>query len=186
MKRITAMAVALAVVALVALAMPALAQGPMGGNPQNGFGWMGGGMTPALACGASVGGFVPGQAITPTVPYGYSRGGMMGGFVPGQTITPTAPYGYGRGGMMGGFGMTPALPKGCGASVSGFGYGYAPNAKPITVDQAVTNAQQYVTAYNNADLKLVEVEEYTWNFYGVVKEKSTLYLRLSSPARGGS
>ncbi|MGE5264203.1 MAG: hypothetical protein ACM3S0_12550, partial [Acidobacteriota bacterium] len=84
MKRITALAVSLAVVALVALAVPALAQGPMGGNSQNGFGWMGGmmggGMTPALpkGCGASVGGFVPGQAITPTVPYGYGRGGMMG------------------------------------------------------------------------------------------------------------
>ena len=64
--------------------------------------------------------------------------------------------------MMGGFGM-----------MGGYGYGYAPNAKPITLDQAVTNAQQYVAAYNNADLKLVEVEEYAWNFYGVVKEKST-------------
>src|SRR5512146_1369226 len=121
MKRITALAVALAVVALVALAVPALAQGPMGGNPQNGFGWMGGGM---------MGGR-----------------GMMGGFVPGQAITPTVPYGYGRGGMMG-----------------GYGYGYAPNAKPITLDQAVTNAQQYVAAYNNADLRLAEVEDYAWNF----------------------
>ena len=53
MKRITALAVALAVVALVALPVPALAQGPMGGNSQNGFGWMGGtmggGMTPSIA-----------------------------------------------------------------------------------------------------------------------------------------
>ena len=88
-------------------------------------------------------------------------GGMMGGFVPGQAITPNVPFGYGRGGMMG-HGM-----------MGGYGYGYAPNAKPITLDQALTNAQQYIAAYNNADLKLAEVEEYAWNFYGVVKEKST-------------
>jgi hypothetical protein len=60
-----------------------------------------------------------------------------------------------------------------GGMMGGYGYGYAPNAKAITLDQAVTNAQQYVAAYNNADLKLAEVEEYAWNFYGVVKEKST-------------
>ncbi len=53
------------------------------------------------------------------------------------------------------------------------GYGYAPNAQPISLDQAVTSAQKYVAAFNNADLKLVEVEEYTGNFYGVVREKST-------------
>ena len=103
MKRITVLAVALAVVALSALAVPVLAQGPTGGNPWGGFGMMGG------------------------------RGGMMGGF----------------------------------------GYGYAPNAKPITLDQAVANTQNYVASFNNADLKLVEVEEYAWNFYGVVQEKST-------------
>jgi len=83
---------------------------------------------------------------------GYGRGGMMGGFAPGQAITPTTPYGWG--GMMG-------------------GYGYAPNATPVTLDQAVTRAQQYVAAYNNSDLQLDEVEEYAWNFYVVVKEKNT-------------
>ena len=116
-----------------------------------------------------MGGCVPGEAITPTVPFSYGHGmmggrGMMGGWIPGQAITPTLPNGYGpgmmtgRGGMMGGRGMMG---------------GYAPNGKPIVLDQAVTNAQQYLAAYNNADLKLAEVEEYTWNFYVVVKEKST-------------
>ena len=142
MKRITAMAAALALVALVALAVPALAQGPMGG------GMMGGGM---------MGGPGPGQAITPTVPYGYGRGMMGRGMMSGGMM---------GGGMMRGRGMM-------GGMMGGFGYGYAPNAKAIALDQAVTNAQQYLAAYNNADLKLVEVEEYAWNFYGVVKEKST-------------
>lgn len=144
MKRITVLAVALAVVAVVALAVPAFAQGPTGGNPPNGLGWMGGGMMGGFGRGGMMGGFAPGQAITPTVPYGYGRGGMMGGF--------------GRGGMMGGY---------------GYGYSVAPNAKPITLDQAITTAQSYVASFNNADLKLIEVEEYAWNFYGVVQEKST-------------
>jgi len=73
------------------------------------------------------------------------------------------PFGFG---MMGGRGM-----MGFGM-MGGYGNGYAPNAKPIVLDQAVTNAQNYLTAYNNADLKLDEVEEYAWNFYVVVKEKS--------------
>ena len=125
MKRITVLAVALAVVALAALAVPTLAQGPMGGAPWGGFGMMGG--------------------------YGY-------GVAPNQAITSTVPFGMmgGRGGMMG-----------------GWGYNVAPNATPLTLDQAVTNAQNYVASFNNADLKLVEVEEYAWNFYGVVQEKST-------------
>lgn len=139
MKRITVLAIALAVVALIAMAVPALAQGPMGGR---------GGMMGVYGYG-----FAPNQAITPTVPFG-----MMGGrgFGPNQAITPTVPGGYGRGGMMG-----------------GWGYNVAPNAKAITLDQAMTNAQKYVAAFNNADLKLIEVEEYAWNFYGVVQEKST-------------
>ena len=151
MKRITVLAVVLAVVALIALAVPALAQGPTGGNPWGGFGMMGG----------YGNGFAPNRAITPTVPFGM-MGGRGFGFGSNQAITPTVPYGYGRGGMMGGSGM-----------MGGWGYNVAPNAKPIILDQAVTNAQQYVAAFNNADLKLIEVEEYAWNFYGVVQEKST-------------
>ena len=86
--------------------------------------------------------------------------GMMGGrgfgFGANSAITSTVPYGYGHGGMMGGWGNNGA-----------------PSAIPLTLDQAITRAQQYVASFNNADLKLVEVEEYTWNFYGVVREKST-------------
>ncbi len=103
--------------------------------------------------------------------YGWGPGGMMRGMMggwwggPGATtgFTPTVPYGYrgrGQGGMMGGM-------------MGGYGYGYGPNAPAISVDQAVKNAQLYVASYNNPDLQLVEVEEYTGNFYGVVREKST-------------
>jgi hypothetical protein len=90
---------------------------------------------------------------------GMMGGGMMGGYglTPGQTITPTLPFGSGWGwGMMG-----------------GWGYNGAPGASTITVDQAVTNMENYVSSLGNADLKLREVEEYSLNFYGVVQEKST-------------
>ena len=130
-------------------------------------------MTAGYAAVASAQGPTP----TPSAPYtnpwgnGWGPGGMMGGgwggYAPAQGYTSTVPYdyrGWGRGGMMGG-GMM--------GGWGGYGYGYAPNATPISLDQAVTTAQQYVASLNNPDLQLVEVEEYADNFYGVVREKST-------------
>jgi hypothetical protein len=112
------------------------------------------------------------------------RGGMMGGYrgwngaygpgvtggaVPYATQPYTDTFGYGPGyagcggwgGMMGG-GM-----------MGGYFGNANPNAQSITLDQAVTRAQQYIASLNNSDLQLVEVEEYTNNFYGVAREKST-------------
>jgi hypothetical protein len=155
MKRTVWIATLLALVALIAFAVPTFAQGPMGGGMMGGRGFR----------------FGPTQGITPTVPFGnYGGYGMRGGFgpmmrgygyAPNQTITPTVPFGYGRGGMM---------ERGM---MGGYGYGYAPNATPLKLDDAVTRAKQYVAAYNNADLQLAEVEEYSANFYGLVEEKST-------------
>ena len=70
--------------------------------------------------------------------------GMMGGYGPGM---------MGRG-MMGGWGNTTAV-------------------SPITMDQAVSAAQQYVAAYNNNDLALAEIMQFANNFYVRVTEKST-------------
>ncbi len=176
MKRTIMLAVVLALLAVVALgtvAAVALAQGPFGG------GWMGGGM---MGRGGMMGGYgygvTPGQTISPAVPYGgMMRGrGMMSGYgvAPGQTISPTLPYGNCP--MAGGYGVTPGQtisPTTPYGGMMGGWYNSAPNAKPITLDEAVQRAQNFVTAYNNADLKLVEVEEYAYNFYGVVQEKST-------------
>jgi hypothetical protein len=54
------------------------------------------------------------------------------------------------------------------------GYGFGQTITPtIKIDDAVARAKQYVAAYNNADLQLAEVEEYSANFYGLVEEKST-------------
>lgn len=146
MKRIIVVATLLALVALAVLAVPTFAQGPMGGGMMGGLGRRFG--------------YGPTQGITPTVPFnGY---GMMGGFglAPNQGVTPTVPFG----GVMNGFGVHGGMMG---------GYGYASTATPIKIADAVTRAQQYVAAYNNADLKLAEVEEYSTNFYGLVEEKST-------------
>lgn len=44
---------------------------------------------------------------------------------------------------------------------------------PITLDQAVESARQYLASYGNPDLALTEVMEFSDNFYAEVEEKST-------------
>lgn len=90
---------------------------------------------------------------------------LVGFMVPALAQGPAGGYPPFGPGMMGGYGW--------GGMMGGYGYGIAPNAKPISLDQAVTDARNYLGTYNNADLKLDEVEEYAWNFYVVVKERST-------------
>jgi hypothetical protein len=101
---------------------------------------------------------------------------MMNGYAPNQTITPTVPFG----GMMGGYSTRGGMTLAPHASAGVSSYSYAPNATPLKLDDAVTRAQQYVAAYNNADLKLIEVEEYSANFYGMVTEKSRALARSKS------
>lgn len=70
-------------------------------------------------------------------------------------------------GMMGGSGMMG------GGMMSADEMNQLSNAKPLTLDGAQARIQQYLATLNNADLILSDLEEYTWNFYGMVKEKST-------------
>jgi hypothetical protein len=123
-----------------------------------------------------------------TGPYGtYGRGmmggGMMGGYgyyaeppvtaAPPQTntpstttpTTPTYPYQYGGGG--------------CGGMRARLGYA-APStytssttASQLNISTAVAIAQNFLTSTGNTDLVLSQVEEYTLNFYVIVKEKDT-------------
>ena len=96
---------------------------------------------------------------------GMMGGGMMGGWRSDQQVAPgtsTAPGGGYGCGMMGGYG--PGMMGNWGAPI---------NANPISMDQAVAAAQAYVQAYNNPDLALAEVMEFTNNFYVRVTEKST-------------
>ena len=112
-----------------------------------------------------------------TTPFGF--GGMMGGF--------------GGGGMMGGYGYGYTTPATAGAQyyqpvypfqfgggcfgASGLG-GYAATPYIATgTELNITTAEQigqnYVASLNNPDLGVKEVEEYQYNFYIQVYEKST-------------
>jgi hypothetical protein len=71
-------------------------------------------------------------------------GGMMGGRV--------------GGGMMGGYGT--AVP-------------YANTGTPLTITQAKTIAQNYVTSIGNQELTVKQIEEYTNNFYVQVNEAAS-------------
>ena len=89
--------------------------------------------------------------------YGYPASGTYP-----STTTPTQPYGgwgcMGRGRW--GY-AAPAYPN------------TGTTATPLTIDTAVTIAQNYLTSLNNPDLAVTEVEEYTQNFYVQFSEKST-------------
>jgi len=76
------------------------------------------------------------------------------------------------GGMMGGY------RGGCGGmrAQSSFGapaYTYPTTASPLNISTAVTIAQNYVASTGNTNLEVSQVEEYTLNFYVLVKEKNT-------------
>ena len=81
------------------------------------------------------------------------QGGMMGG----------------QGGMMGGQG---GMMGGQGDMMGGSGT-YDPDAKQITIDEAAKMVERYLRAYYGRDLVLIEVMEFTWNFYAEVEEKGT-------------
>jgi len=93
--------------------------------------------------------------------WGHMGGGTMGGWGSGGMMG-----GWGRGGMMGSDMMGGGMTGGCGDDYPGTG-------TPITIEQAVEAAQQYLADYGNPDLTLTEVMEFTNNFYAEVEEEST-------------
>jgi hypothetical protein len=101
-------------------------------------------------------------------------GGMMGGYgygpytnpqVPTQTGSPNNqavyPFQFG-GGCIGRYGFNSNVPR-----------NYNSGTGPITINTAVTVAQNYIAALGNPDLTVKQVEEYANNFYVQVNEKST-------------
>ncbi len=84
----------------------------------------------------------------------------------------TAPYGTYGGGMMGGG-------WGCGGMRARFGYNAPPvytnptTAPQLNITTAAAIAQNYLTSTGNTNLAVSQVEEYTLNFYVLVKEKDT-------------
>ena len=83
-----------------------------------------------------------------------------------------AAYGGYYGGMMGGG-------WGCGGMRARFGYTAPPvytsptTATQLNITTAVAIAQNYLTSTGNVNLAVSQIEEYTLNFYVLVKEKDT-------------
>jgi hypothetical protein len=67
--------------------------------------------------------------------------------------------------MMGGW-------EGCPMMAGGWN-GVDPDATPLTIEQAREKAAQFVATFGNDDLAVVEIMEFTGNFYAEVREKST-------------
>jgi hypothetical protein len=101
--------------------------------------------------------FNPYRTMTPANGF---TGGMMGTYRSTAPNTQTYPNQYGSRGCMG-FGTGIAAPS------------YTTNYNALTFDQATQAAQRYVTALNNPDLKVTQVEEYTNNFYVQIHEVSS-------------
>ncbi|MCL4429924.1 MAG: hypothetical protein M1167_04140 [Chloroflexi bacterium] len=112
--------------------------------------------------------------------YAMMSGQVYLGSMHGTNIVST--YGY-YGNMMNG-----VYPAGLGGMMSGYAYnqqgtdcgnnGQIPNysangTNPISINAALTDAQNYITTLNNPDLTIKQVEEYSNNFYVQVTEKST-------------
>ena len=89
----------------------------------------------------------------------------------GQDVTtPATPYprswGYAWGGGYGPGRMGPGM-------MGGYrGWTYSSSSTPLTLDHAVEAANQYLAAYENPDLALTEVMEFTENFYAEVEDAS--------------
>ncbi|MFA4958064.1 MAG: hypothetical protein WC556_13940, partial [Candidatus Methanoperedens sp.] len=92
-------------------------------------------------------------------------GGMMGGYGTGNGM-------MGSGGMMGSYGTGNGM-MGNGSMMGGATPGYGANTTPITIDEAKTTVETYLTGIGNTDLELAEVLQFEKNFYAGIKEKST-------------
>jgi hypothetical protein len=128
------------------------------------------------------------QTYTGTVPYGMMNGnGMMGN---SQSYSGTVPYGMMNGngvmngGMMGNGMMNGNMMGMMGNSqtysgtipygmMGGFGSNNRTGAKPLSIDQAKTAIEKYLTGLNNSDLSLKEIIIFDNQAYGRIVEKST-------------
>lgn len=161
MKRTILFALTLALVGLLALGAVAFAQGP----------------TPTATPDPHHP--TPGTGATITPGTQNNSGGMMGDMMNSVPQNGTMMSGdmtqmmQMMGMMMAGQGMMGGSAMMGGGMMSADEMNQLSNAKPLTLDSAQARIQQYLATLNNADLILSDLEEYTWNFYGMVKEKST-------------
>jgi hypothetical protein len=147
----------LAVVAAALLVSTVAAIGPFAFNPNTGYGGM---------MGRTGGGMMGG--------YGYGYGSNSPPYTTQPGTTPSTQYyqpvyPHMFGGMMG------RMFNGFGGMMRGYGQGapYAYTGTTLSIANAETIAQKYVTSIGNTDLEVKQVEEYTNNFYVQVNEKNT-------------
>ncbi|MGE5638285.1 MAG: hypothetical protein ACM3WQ_06225 [Chloroflexota bacterium] len=115
--------------------------------------------TSALAYMFGRGGYTPyGTSSTVNNPYGIF-GGIMGGMMGGYNYA-TTPY-------------TGQYSMGCRGWNGYVGTPSTTTGTLLNITTAVNIAQNYVVSTGNTNLKVDEVEEYTSNFYVLVKEKDT-------------
>jgi len=143
-----------AVLAAALLTTSVFAMGMMGGNYGGYGGMMGGGYgtgygynSPPYTTSTTNITTATGQYYQPVYPFMFG-GGMMGGLGNGNGFR----------GMMGSYGYTAPI------TTSG---------SQLSINNAVTIAQNYVASIGNPDLVVKQVEEYTANFYVQVNDKST-------------
>ncbi len=146
--------VSIAVVMAALLTTSVFALGMMGGRYGGYGGMMGGGYgsgygysNPPYTTGTTNAPAPSTQYYQPVYPFMFG-GGMMG----------RLGNGYGFGGMMSGYGYTAP---------------YTYNGSPLSINNAATIAQNYITSIGNPDLVVKQIEEYSANFYVQVNEKST-------------
>jgi hypothetical protein len=124
---------------------------------------------PAFAQGP--GGMMGGGGYSGTMPGGYGPGGMLGY---NQTYTGTVPYGYGPGMMGNGFGMMGMMGTGFGHDMMGsFGSNALFGIEPLSLDQAQTAVQDYLTRLDDADLAVGEVMVFDNHAYAQVVEQGS-------------
>ncbi len=145
--------VSVAAIVSALLASSAFAAAMMGGGYGGYGGMMGGGYgygygnnNPPYSTGATIPTTPSTQYYQPVYPMMFG-GGMMSQLGNGQ----------GFGGMMGGYGYTAP---------------YANTGTPLTITNAVTIAQNYVSSIGNPNVAVKQVEEYSANFYVQVNEKN--------------
>ncbi len=160
MKRTILFALTIALIGLLTLGAAAFAQGP----------------TPTATPDPHHPTTTPNVNATPPTPS--NNGGTMGNMMGGQgmmngDMTQQMQMMNMMGNMMGGQGMMGGNGMFGGGMMSGDALNGLSNAKPLTLDDAQSRIQEYLATLNNSDLKVADLEEYTWNFYATVKESTT-------------
>jgi hypothetical protein len=144
-------------VAALLLVSTVAAMGPVGSNFLGGFGGM--------MSGRNGGGMMGGYGYN-TSPYTSTPSTTAPST---QYYQPVYPFQFGgmKGRMGGGYGF--------GGMMRSYGYAtpYANTGTPLTITQAKTIAQNYVTSIGNPDLTVKQVEEFTNNFYVQVNEANS-------------